>query len=152
MKFGFLSLNTAIINLRHKISAQWSNRGERQMAVTGINHINVRTSDIKSSAAFFEDVLGLRFREIPLPQGRTGCWLYDSNDNPIIHLRLKEAEGDSTGALDHIALNSTNKTTVIGKLEGRGIYYRLIDNLVSDGLTQLFFTDIHGITWELNFS
>ena len=152
MKFGFLSLNTAIINLRHKISAQWSNRGERQMAVTGINHINVRTSDIKSSAAFFEDVLGLRFREIPLPQGRTGCWLYDSNDNPIIHLRLKEAEGDSTGALDHIALNSTNKTTVIGKLEGRGIDYRLIDNLVSDGLTQLFFTDIHGITWELNFS
>ncbi len=68
------------------------------MAVTGINHINVRTSDIKSSAAFFEEVLGLEFRETPLPQGRTGCWLYDSNNNPIIHLRLKEADGEATGA------------------------------------------------------
>lgn len=122
------------------------------MAVTGINHINVRTSDISWSAAFFEDVLGLKFRETPLPQGRTGCWLYDSNDNPIIHLRLKEAEGESTGALDHVALNCANRTTVVGALKSRGIDYRLIDNMVTDGLTQLFFTDIHGITWELNFN
>ena len=121
------------------------------MAVRGINHINVRTSDIKSSAAFFEDVLGLQFRETPLPQSRTGHWLYDSNDNPIIHLRIKEAAGESTGAMDHIALNCANRTTVISALESRGIDYRLIDNMVTDGLTQLFFTDIHGITWELNF-
>ena len=121
------------------------------MAVTGINHINVRTSDIKSSAAFFEEVLGLEFRETPLPQGRTGCWLYDSNNNPIIHLRLKEADGEATGALDHVALDCANRTTVVSALESRGINYRLIDNLVRDGLTQLFFTDIHGITWELNF-
>ncbi len=40
---------------------------------------------------------------------------------------------------------------MVSALESRGIDYRLIDNLVSDGLTQLFFTDIHGITWELNF-
>jgi catechol 2,3-dioxygenase-like lactoylglutathione lyase family enzyme len=121
------------------------------MSVTGINHINVRTDDIASSAAFFEEVLGLKFREVSLPSGNTGCWLYDDCDNPIIHLRIKDTEGESTGALDHIALNCTNKAAVIKQLDKKSIDYRVINNLVSDGLTQLFFTDIHGLTWELNF-
>ena len=121
------------------------------MPVNGLNHVNIRTMDIAASAQFYVDILDLEYRQGPGVMGNQSNWLYDRQDNPIIHLRLREAESKSTGPIDHVALDCVGKADILGRLEARGIAFNIFEN-GRPGITQVFLTDPHGVALELNFS
>ena len=121
------------------------------MPVTGLNHVNIRTLDIERSAAFYVEVFDLEFRQERLAMGRQSNWLFDRKGNPIIHLRLMEAESSSTGPIDHVALNCEGKTEILRRLEERKIKFSIFENAIP-GMTQVFVVDPHGVALELSFA
>ncbi len=63
------------------------------MRVEGINHVNIVAADIDRTIRFYEDVLGMQAREIPVaPAGFGGRWIYDEQDQPIVHVQQYNAE------------------------------------------------------------
>lgn len=121
------------------------------MGVTGLDHLNIRTRDIAGSAAFFVRVLGMT-REAPAgvtPPAQAN-WLFDEAGRPIIHLRLRDAQGTATGAVDHVALRCTGKDAMIARLEAEKHPFDAFADL-TPGMTQIFLTDPHGVTLELVF-
>jgi catechol 2,3-dioxygenase-like lactoylglutathione lyase family enzyme len=119
------------------------------MAVTGLNHINIRTTDVEASIRFYVDLLDLEFRLEPPGQQRN--WLYDRSGRPIIHFRIWEADSESTGPIDHVALSCEGMAQIIGRLKARQIDYRLVTGL-SSGVSLVLLKDPHGVALELNFT
>ena len=117
--------------------------------VSGINHVNIRTTDVAASSRFYVDVLDFEFREGQLVMGRQPNWLYDRSGRPIIHLRIMEAESDSTGPIDHVALDCQGLSSVIERLKARNIEFNVAS--VQSGVTLVFVKDPHGVMLELNF-
>ena len=120
------------------------------MAVRGINHINIRTRDIAASAHFYAEVLGLELRHSVLPGGQQRHWLHDTAGDPIVHFLAMEPPFDSTGPIDHVALNCRGKAETIARLDALGIAFTQLENAVP-GLSLIFVKDRDGVQLELNF-
>lgn len=120
------------------------------MPVTGVDHINIRTMDIAASSQFYVEAFGFEYRRGPLVMGHQGHWLCDSGGQPIIHLRVLEADSPSTGPLDHIALACKGKADMIARLTAKGVKFSVAENLIP-GITQVVLHDPHGIAIELQF-
>ncbi|KPH66069.1 VOC family protein [Novosphingobium sp. ST904] len=120
------------------------------MAVAGIDHVNIRTMDPERTAQFYERALGLTYRPGPVVMGNQAHWLYDDEGNPIIHLRLKQPEGTTTGSVDHVALRCSNRPAMKTRLDNAGIKYAEADH-ITPGLAQIFLLDPHGVPLELTF-
>ena len=120
------------------------------MPVNGLDHVNIRTMDVETSAQFYVDIFGFEFRQGPAAMGQRGNWLYDSAGHAIIHFRLLEAESQSTGPIDHIALACRGKDDMLERLRARNIAFSIAENLLP-GVTQVFLKDPHGVALELNF-
>jgi catechol 2,3-dioxygenase-like lactoylglutathione lyase family enzyme len=121
------------------------------MPVNGVDHVNIRTMDVASSARFYVDIFDFEFRKGPLVMGNQANWLFDANGHPIIHFRELPADSTSTGPIDHIALSCHGKTDILARLEARGIKFFVGDGLLP-GITQVFLKDPHGVPLELNFT
>lgn len=121
------------------------------MPAQGLDHINIRTTDVMASVRFYEDVLGLKYTAGPLVRGHQGHWLCDSSGNAIIHLREKSTDSPATGSIDHIALRADGQDEMVRRLEARGIEFKVAEGLLP-GITQVFFIDPHGIPFEIQFS
>jgi catechol 2,3-dioxygenase-like lactoylglutathione lyase family enzyme len=119
------------------------------MSVSGINHVNIRTTDVAASSRFYVDVLEFKFRQGPLVMGQQPNWLYDQSGRPIIHFRIMAAESDSTGPIDHVALDCHGLTSVIERLKAHNIEFRVAN--VQPGVTLVLVKDPHGVMLELNF-
>ena len=119
------------------------------MPVTGINHINIRTTDVAKSAQFYVEVFDFEFRSGQGVMGFQRNWLYDASGHPVIHLRVLEAGYDS-GPIDHIALDCQGKAEILARLRARDIGVNVVENL-QPGVTQVILKDPHGLTLELNF-
>lgn len=120
------------------------------MAVRGIDHINIRTTDIEKSAQFYIDIFDFEFRVGVVIMGREFKWLYDQAGQPIIHFRDLEAGSEATGPIDHIALACDGRADIVERLKARDIPFDLIEGL-SPGFSQINLKDPHGIPLELNF-
>ncbi len=120
--------------------------------VTGLDHVNIRTMDLAASISFYEQVLGLTATP---PDGLippTGAnWLFDANGQPILHLRLLEPDGPTTGPFDHVALRCDDLAGTIARLDAAGIRHDSFDNAAM-GTTLLFIVDPHGVRLELAFA
>ncbi|CAN7410638.1 VOC family protein [Phenylobacterium sp. LjRoot219] len=121
------------------------------MPVTGLNHVNIRTTDVASSAKFYVDLFDFEFRQGPVVMGNQSNWLFDRQGNAIIHFRVLGADSTSTGPIDHVALNCEGKADILSRLEARNIKFAMAENL-TPGVTQVFVTDPHGVALELNFT
>lgn len=127
------------------------------MQVNGVNHINLVTGDLDATIAFYEGLLDMKAREIPVaPAGFSGRWICDAQDNPIIHVqafnpeRHGELKTGLAGALDHVAFTCTGFDATKAKCEELGIEYRVNDRQFGN-LRQVFVTDPNGISLELNY-
>jgi catechol 2,3-dioxygenase-like lactoylglutathione lyase family enzyme len=129
------------------------------MQVNGLNHINIVTADIAGTVAFYEAVLGMQVKPLPMtpPPGFDGRWLADSRGEPIIHLQAynpdrhgAKREGP-TGTIDHIALTCADFAGTRARCEELGVDYRVNDRQFGD-LRQVFLTDPNNINLELNFA
>jgi catechol 2,3-dioxygenase-like lactoylglutathione lyase family enzyme len=93
------------------------------MKINGIDHVNIRTPDVPSTAKFFGDVLGMEIFDAPATSGR-------------IH---------------HVALRCTGFDETEARLRAKGIDYRANNRQFGD-LRQIFVIDPNGIQLELNFA
>jgi catechol 2,3-dioxygenase-like lactoylglutathione lyase family enzyme len=121
------------------------------MPVTGLNHVNIRTTDVAASAKFYVDIFDFEYRQGPVVMGNQSNWLFDRQGNAIIHLRVLEAPSTSTGPIDHVALTCEGKGEILARLEAHGVKFAVADNIVP-GVTQVFLADPHGVPLELNFA
>ncbi len=128
------------------------------MLIKGLNHVNIVTTDLDKTAAFYETVLGLRAAPIPA-QGMTfaGLWIYDADDNAVIHIQAFDperhaaaAQGQSTGPLDHVALNCCGFQDMVSHCKALGIEMQVNDRKYGD-LRQIFLRDPNNVRIELTF-
>ena len=119
------------------------------MAIDGMNHFTVLTSDLEKCKAFYIDVLGLTEGYRP-PFTFPGAWLY-SGDQAILHIiagRLLPT--DAQGVIDHMAFTASDLQSFIDRLNKNGITFKL-QRLVGEHTWQLFCHDPDGAKVELNF-
>jgi carbamoylphosphate synthase small subunit len=93
-------------------------------------------------------VFDFEFRSIPMGVGQAN-WLFDTNGRAIIHLRNMAVDSDSTGPIDHVALDCEGQAEIVERLKARGIEYSVF-NLQADH-TLVLVKDPHGVMLELNF-
>jgi catechol 2,3-dioxygenase-like lactoylglutathione lyase family enzyme len=125
------------------------------MPVDRIDHVNIRTSDIAATAAFFRDVLGLRVADSPRLDPARFQWVYAADGAAMVHITIDPAAPPSgtagpTGGLDHAAFVCSDLPAMRARLDSLGTEYRVLER--GDGtLTQLFLTEPNGVLLELNF-
>ena len=132
------------------------------MALTGMEHYLVLTSDLEATRDFYQDALGMTEGFRPM-LGFPGYWMY-IGVIPVIHIAewvsyTAHSNGKdipvttpapSTGAFDHVAFNAVNFDSVLERLERHGA--TPARNLVSkSGMRQLFVFDPNGVKIEINF-
>lgn len=119
------------------------------MKVCGIDHVNIATSDLAATVAFYVEVLGLLDGYRP-PFAVAGHWLY-VGDRPLVHIqRVAEPVRPSIGsALNHVALRVADLGAAIDGLKAHGVSHRI--SCSADGAPhQVFLQDPNGTYLELS--
>ncbi len=119
------------------------------MAILGLDHVNIRTTDLEKTRAFFTEVLGLTVGWRP-DFGFGGAWLY-AGGRDVVHLvEVSRAGGASKGSsLDHFAFAIDDYDDARRRLEAAGIAYEA--GVSPNGvIRQVFVTELNGVTFELN--
>ncbi|WP_372786185.1 VOC family protein [Phenylobacterium sp.] len=119
------------------------------MAIIGLDHVNIRTTQLARTQAFFTDVLGLTVGWRPdFPFG--GTWLY-AGDKDVVHLvEVGKPSAASRGsALDHFAFAIDDYEDAKAKLDAAGMAYEP-SVAPNGGIRQMFVTELNGVTIELN--
>jgi catechol 2,3-dioxygenase-like lactoylglutathione lyase family enzyme len=119
------------------------------MAILDLDHINIRTTQLAKTQAFFTEVLGLSVGWRPdFPFG--GTWLY-AGDKDVVHLvEVGRAHAPSEGSsLDHFAFTIDDFEDARRRLDTAGMTYRETA-APNGGIRQFFLTELNGVTIELN--
>lgn len=120
-----------------------------------LGHINIRTTDMAATLAFYETVLGFR-RVVAAtnPDPAQNVWLADNAGLPTIHVNtFKPGEaipGENRSSLDHVAFNCPDQTVMADRLAAAAIPYRVAQTRVP-GLVQFNLLDPNGVRVELTF-
>ena len=130
------------------------------MNVEALDHVNIITDRLDTTADFYGKLLGLERRDAPPPlTPQNATWMFDAEGRAIIHINStdcprtfdREVEpGSLTGALHHVALKCVGYDEVKGRLDNMDAEYQ--ENLVSAiNLRQIFTADPNNVLLELNF-
>jgi catechol 2,3-dioxygenase-like lactoylglutathione lyase family enzyme len=132
------------------------------MSINRLDHVSIRTQDLKATHAFYADVLGLTVGprpDFPFP----GVWLYqdkqavvhvigvDPNDSSgLMDYLGTRTGGEGSGNFDHVAFLCSDLDGMRAKFQAQKLEFRerAVPNMALD---QIFLTDPNGITVELNF-
>lgn len=119
------------------------------MAILDLDHVNIRTTDLNRTRAFFTEVLGLSVGWRP-DFDFAGAWLY-AGEKDVVHLvQVAQTSAASQGsALDHFAFAIDDFEDARRRLERAGIAYRETA-APNGGIRQFFITDLNGVNIELN--
>ena len=118
------------------------------MTVSGLAHVNIATSRLEETRAFYVNVLGLS--EGPRPPFKSrGYWLY-AGKHPIVHLVVAIGLSPALpGAwINHIAFGTTDAEAFAERLKDHGIDFE-ISIVPGTGDTQLNFSDPAGVRLEV---
>ncbi len=119
------------------------------MAIQGMNHFTVLTSDLDVTLAFYCDLLGLRSGPRP-PFDFPGAWLY-SGSQAVLHVVAgRSLPHQAAGVIDHMAFSAQGLADTVAQLRAKGIGHDL-RRLPGSGQWQLFFNDPDGARVELDF-
>ena len=119
------------------------------MAILDLDHINIRTTELEETRAFFTDVLGLSVGWRPdFPFG--GTWLYAGGKDVVHLVEVKKPHAPSEGSsLDHFAFTIDDFEDARRRLDAAGMTYRETA-APNGGIRQFFLTELNGVTIELN--
>ncbi len=129
------------------------------MRVDALDHVNIITSDVDSSARFYAELFGLEPRDGPPPLTHENArWMYDDAGRAILHINSlecprhydREVRPGPTGALHHVALRCSGYEELRARLKSRGLEHRL-NEVTAIGLKQIFVLDPNQVLLELNF-
>jgi catechol 2,3-dioxygenase-like lactoylglutathione lyase family enzyme len=124
-----------------------------------LDHVNVQTTRLAETVAFYRDVIGLEQRDPPGLDPKLVQWMHDESGHALVHLStVGSLLGDdgqavlagNTGAVHHVALLCTGHDAMVRLLENHGLGYRLNHVRVID-LKQIFVEDPNGVLLELNY-
>lgn len=94
-----------------------------------LDHVTIRTRDIKGTRAFFKDVFDLEEGDRPLSIRRIpGCWLY-FDGRPLVHIIGSHGIGfdRAAEAIDHVGLKMSDYTAFRARLDRLGVRYSMMD-------------------------
>ena len=128
------------------------------MAAVGLEHVNIVAADIAATCKFYERLLDMEARPIPVMPDYPGRWIYDRSDSPIIHVQVHNPErhgplGEAratTGAIDHVAIACDDFEGMKQRCEEMGLEYRVAE-LPGADFRQMFVNDPDNVLLELNF-
>jgi catechol 2,3-dioxygenase-like lactoylglutathione lyase family enzyme len=119
------------------------------MAIIGLDHVNIRTTELVRTQAFFTDVLGLTVGWRP-DFDFGGAWLYAGGKDVVHLVEVRRAGAASAGSsLDHFAFTIDDFEDAERRLQEGGVAYRA-SAAPNGGIRQLFVTEFNGVTFELN--
>jgi len=119
------------------------------MTILDLDHINIRTTDLARTRAFFIEVLGLAEGWRPdFPFA--GAWLY-AGEKDVVHLVevAKPGAASRGSSLDHFAFAIDDYDDAVRRLDAAGLAYEPAE-APGGGIRQLFVTELNGVTIELN--
>jgi catechol 2,3-dioxygenase-like lactoylglutathione lyase family enzyme len=121
------------------------------MAITGLDHYALLTSDVETTKRFYTEVVGLEVGFRPTLSFE-GIWLY-AGGQAIVHIIAgKPIATRETGAVDHLALKATGSVdAALANIKSHGVEFNM-RVLERTGVTQVFFRDPDGVGVELNFA
>jgi catechol 2,3-dioxygenase-like lactoylglutathione lyase family enzyme len=117
-----------------------------------LGHVNVRTTKLDESVAFYRDVLGLTPGPAATrPDSDDHVWMSDSNGNPCVHLQRGSAlaSGDS-GAVHHFAFNCDDADAWRSRLAALGVEHDERE-FAAARMIQFNLRDPNGVLIELTF-
>ena len=94
------------------------------MAIRAIDHVNIVTTDLEGTVAFYAEAIGLRPGWRP-DFSFPGAWLY-AGERPVIHLMVAERDA-GTGPLDHVAFVAEDFEGTRDRLAAQGVEHRIRD-------------------------
>ena len=107
------------------------------MQVLGLDHVNIITDDLDGTADFYERLLDLkRGPSLGAALGFKGAWMFDAQDNPIVHLAWKDPERDFgaehqpgavTGAVHHVAFRCQGFDSMRERIAGMGVEHNVME-------------------------
>ena len=124
-----------------------------------LDHVNVQTTRLADTVAFYRDVLGLEQRDPPGLDPKLVQWMHDEDGHALLHISTVGSlladgagwrEGAGTGPVHHVALNCRGHDAMVATIEKHGLPYRLNHVQVID-LKQIFVEDPNGVLIELNY-
>lgn len=119
------------------------------MAIAGMNHFTVLTSDLDATLVFYCDLLGLENGPRP-PFDFPGAWLY-SNKHAVLHVIAgRKVPAPPAGVIDHMAFSASGLAETVAQLRASNVKFDL-RQLPGIGTWQLFCHDPDGATVELDF-
>jgi catechol 2,3-dioxygenase-like lactoylglutathione lyase family enzyme len=119
------------------------------MTVRGLDHVNINTTKLAETRAFYVAVLGLieGYRpDFPVD----GSWLY-CGDRAIVHLveTTEPVRASDDNALHHFAFAVTDFEGLVARLDQAGIAYQTL-TVPGSKVKQAFLKDPNGAIVELN--
>ncbi len=118
------------------------------MSVQGLDHVNIRTSDLDRCRAFYCGLLGLEEGWRPSFDS-PGAWFY-AGGKAVVHVSLAGERATGGSAVDHVAFAMEGFEAVCRRLAGEGVAYRSL-SVPGTPVRQVFVTDPDGVVIELNF-
>ena len=125
--------------------------------IQGLDHVNLRTSDVDRLVRFYVDIVGLRLGDRP-PFDFGGAWLY-AGDRPVVHVVEVADEPRSAAepsvpapslSLEHFAFAADGLEAFVGGLDAGDITYRRSRQLGS-GKTVINLRDPDGNRLHVDF-
>lgn len=125
------------------------------MPLLDVNHYNLRVPHVqhRELVAFYEDVLGFEYRELPFGD-RKLYWLYAAG-RPYVHLTLTDEPAvtarEAAARIDHIAFSCDDLPAMRAHLVARAVAHTE-KHYAEMHVTQLVLHDPVGLKIELNFA
>jgi catechol 2,3-dioxygenase-like lactoylglutathione lyase family enzyme len=113
-----------------------------------LHHVNLRTTDLERTIAFYTEAIGLKTGWRP-DFGFQGAWLYDGA-RPAVHLNLvgKAGRNDDV-SVDHVAFAFDALDPVLANLDRLNLRYTRPRLVPGTEIRQCFTEDPNGVTVEL---
>ena len=116
--------------------------------VSELDHLNIQTSRLGETIAFFEDVFDLENRPERRPDFDVpGAWLF-AGDRALVHLVEVDEVAEANGPLEHVAFFSRDFDRIVARLTEMGINH---ETMVIPGSTvrQIFVREPNGARLEV---
>ncbi len=128
------------------------------VALSALDHVNIRTERVDALAAFYAEILGLTRGPRP-PFAFGGAWLY-CGDRAVVH--LVEIESSDAGPraraadplelqLSHFAFRATGLGAFLARLTQAGIQHA-VGRLPGAPITQVNLRDLDGNALHVDFT
>lgn len=113
-----------------------------------IHHVNILTTDLERTIAFYTDAIGLANGWRP-NFGFPGAWLYD-DARPVVHLNLvSDRSQNADGAVSHVAFAYETLDPILARLDRLKLSYSQPTPVPGTDIRQCFIRDPNGVVVEL---